>query len=176
MIKRIIPAVILTLSLTGACCAAEKPTTEERLVGGTFKALAKAYVATANIEDLKAKNIRRIEVMKPERFQTKYAEVYAVAKALPPKIKAKYGFTEQMTKAEAVRIVRTLDRPKLYEIIDNVPDAVIAEKFFERQGQGGPSDEGKNLMESIGKAWEKLERKVNKAPPAHPHPGGEGGR
>ena len=164
MLRRIVIIYILTLGLTATAFAADNPTTEERLVGGTFKTLAKAYVATLNVEDLKAKNIKRIESMKPEWFSRKYAEVYGVAKELPPKIKAKYRITERMTKNEAISIVETLDKPKLYELIDNVPDPVIAEKFFDHL-PGDGSKSGGNLMDSIGQAWDKLVKKINRSTP-----------
>lgn len=163
MFKRILPAFILIVSLAGAGFAADNITAEDRIIGGAFKGLAKAYVATANIDKLKANNVRKIEIMKEERFRKRCAEVYAFAKEVPLKIRLKYGFTAQTTKAEAIRIIEKLDKPKLYEIIDNVPDPVIADKFLEEM-KGDAAGAGDNLMDAVRRAWERLVQKL-KAPP-----------
>jgi hypothetical protein len=152
--------LLLSLSLTGPLCAAENVSAEARVVGSTFKTLAKAYVATADIAQLKAKNIKRIEGMKDEWFDLKYTEVYRVIKALPAQVRTKYGITEDMTKAQAVRVIQSLDKNKIYDIIDKIPDPVIAEEF-NRQLKDD-EEQGGNLMSKINKVWDKIVAGINK--------------
>jgi hypothetical protein len=137
---------------------------EARVVGVTFKSLAKAYVATADIAQLKAKNIKRIESMQEEWFDRKYAEVYRVAKTLPLQVRTKNGITEQMTKQQAIRVVESFNKNKLYEIIDKVPDPVIAEEFNTYLKGDGTQPDGGNLMSKISRAWDKIVTRINRNP------------
>ena len=41
--------------------AAERPSIEDRVISASFKTLARAFVATADLEALKEKNIRKIK-------------------------------------------------------------------------------------------------------------------
>ncbi len=70
-----------------------------------------------------------------------------------------------MTRAQAIRIVRTMDKKKLYEIIDSVPDAVIARRFNE-QFQADEPGKKVSLQEKIAKAWDRFLIKVNQGAPA----------
>jgi hypothetical protein len=158
--KKIVLGVILSLGFTGVLYAAENASVEAKVIGATFKTLAKAYVATTDIEKLKVKKIQRIESMNEEWFAEKYAEIYPDIRKMPPAIPKKYGVTERMTQAQAIRIIRTLDKKKLYEIIDNVPDAVIAEKFNEQFREDGTA-EHVSLQDKIARAWDKLLIKIN---------------
>jgi rhamnose utilization protein RhaD (predicted bifunctional aldolase and dehydrogenase) len=160
MFRKIVLVFVLILSLTGVVFAAENASVESKMVGATFKTLAKAYVATTDIEKLKAKKIQRIESMSEEWFAEKYDEVYPDIRKMPPSILKKYRVTEQLNKAQAIRIIRTLDKKKLYEIIDNVPDAVIAQKFNEQFGEDG-SAEHVSLQDRIARAWDKFLVKIN---------------
>jgi hypothetical protein len=103
--------------------------------------------------------------MKEEWFRAKYAEVYPDIRRMPPAIPKKYGITEKMTRAQAIRIVRTMDKKKLYEIIDSVPDAVIARRFNE-QFQADEPGKKVSLQEKIAKAWDRFLIKVNQGAPA----------
>lgn len=160
MRRKIVLGIVLSLSLTGVVFAAENASVETKVIGATFKTLAKAYVATADIEKLKVKKVQRIESMNEEWFDEKYAEVYLDIRQMPPAIPKKYGVTERMTKSQAIRIIRSLDKKKLYEIIDNLPDAVITEKFNE-QFRGDGTAEHVSLQDKIARAWDKFLIKIN---------------
>ncbi len=162
MLRKIALGFILSLSLTNAAFAAQKVSAEDRVIGATFKTLAKAYVATTDIEKLKAKKIHRIEIMREDWFDEKYAEVYQVIRELPPKLQMKYGVTEGMTKERTIRIIRTLDKKALYEIIDNVPDTVIAEQFAQQFHKEEPSEAQLGLKDRIARAWERCVIMINK--------------
>ena len=164
MIRRIM-AVLLTgvLCSQGFAAAAEQVTVQERVVGGTFKTMARAYIATADIRQLKEKNIKRVESMREDWFKKKYAEVYKVIKDLPPKLRTKYGVKENMTKAQVIAVIRSLDKKQIYEIIDQVPDPMISEQF-NAQFSSKEGEDKEGLMDRIRKIWDKVIVRLN-APP-----------
>jgi hypothetical protein len=161
--KRFLLVVAFALCFQGLALAAEPVTVQERFVGGTFKTMAKAYIATADIRQLKDKNIDRIENMRDDWFDKKYAEVYKVIKDLPLKLRTKYGIKDNMTKAQVIAVIRSLDKKQIYEIIDQVPDPMISEQFNAQFSQkDGNAKEG--LTDRIGKIWEDVVVKVNASP------------
>ena len=164
MKKRSVFALALVLCFQGPVLAAEQVTVQDRVVGGTFKTMAKAYIATVDIRQLKDKNIKRVENMHDDRFEKKYAEVYKVIKGLPSALRKKYGIRENMTKAQVIAVIRSLDKKQIYEIIDQVPDPMISQQFNAQfsQKDGAPRE---NLTDQVRKIWEKVVAGVN-APPA----------
>jgi hypothetical protein len=155
--------LVLSLCFQGLALAADQVTVQERFVGGTFKTMAKAYIATADIRQLKDKNIKRIENMREDWFNKKYAEAYKVIQDLPSKIRTRYGIKANMTKAQAIAVIRSLDKKQIYEIIDQVPDPMISEQF-NAQFSHKSGDTKDNLTDRIGKIWAKVVAEVN-APP-----------
>ena len=158
--KRLVCVLALGLCFQGSVLAAEQVTVQERVVGGTFKTMAKAYIATADIRQLKDKNIKRVESMRDDWFAKKYAEVYKVIKDLPPQLKAKYRIKEGMSKAQVIAVIRSLDKKQIYEIIDQVPDPMISQQFNAQfsQKDGEPKE---NLTDRIGRIWGKVVSEVN---------------
>jgi hypothetical protein len=160
VIQRIMAVLVMSLCFQGLSLAAEQVTVQERVVGGTFKTMAKAYIATADIRQLKEKNIKRVENMREDWFKKKYAEVYKVIKDLPPKLRTKYGVKENMTKAQVIAVIRSLDKKQIYEIIDQVPDPMISQQFNAQFSQkDGEAKDG--LTDRIGKIWAKVVAEVN---------------
>ena len=160
--RQIVLGSVLSAGFLGTLFAAENGGVEAKIIGETFKALARAYVATADITQLKDGGVERIEIMREARFHKKYAEIYKVVKELPPQIRSENGITEEMTKPHAIRIVRALDKKRLYEIIDNIPDSVIAEEFHERTAKNPEGVKGEDLLLKVSKAWNALVMKMNK--------------
>lgn len=161
MIKRLIVVALLTgLCSQGVLFAEEKVTVQDRVVGGAFKTMAKAYIATADVRKLKEDNIKRVERMREDWFAKKYAEVYRVIKDLPPELRTKYRVKEGMTRSQVVALIRSLDKKQIYEIIDKVPDPVIAQQFNAQfSTKEGGDKEG--LMDRIGAIWQKVVAEVN---------------
>jgi hypothetical protein len=161
--RKFIYVLAFSLCFQGFAVAAEKVTVQEKVVGGTFKTMAKAYIATADIRQLKDKNIKRVESMRNDWFAKKYAEVYKVIKDLPPQLRTKYGVKENMTKARVVAVIRSLDKKQIYEIIDQVPDPMISQQFNAQfASKEGQSQEG--LTDRIRGIWDKVVAKVNASP------------
>ncbi len=159
--RKILLGLLLSAGFSGVVLAGGDDAVDVRVIGGTFKTLARGYVVTADIEKLKAGKIARIEHMRDDWFAEKYAELYEVIKGMPLKIRTRYGVTEHLTRAQAVRIIRGLDKGKLYEIIDNVPDRLIAEQFNEQlrrdeKGNGG------SLQDKIGRMWGRAVAAISK--------------
>jgi hypothetical protein len=143
--------------------AAEKVTVQDRVVGGTFKTMAKAYIATADIRQLKDNNVKRVESMREDWFEKKYAEVYKVIKDLPPALRAKYRVREDMSRAQVIALIRSLDKKQIYEIIDQVPDPMISQQFNAQFSQKDGEDK-EGLMGRIQTIWQKVVAEVS-APP-----------
>ena len=158
--RRIMMVLIFSLCCQGIVLA-EKVTVQDRMVGGTFKTMAKAYIAAADIGKLKEKNIQRIKIMREDWFEKQYAEVYAIIKDLPPGLKEKYGVTEGMSRGRAIGIIRSLDKKKICEIIDQIPDPVIHQQFNAQfsHDDGAPK---LGLMDRIKMIWAKVVAAANK--------------
>lgn len=149
------------VSLGGVSVFAAGPTVvEARVVGSTFKTMAKAYVAASNLGDLRAKGVHRIKIMREDHYRKRYAQVYAVLSELPLKLLLKYGVTRDLTKAGAVTVIGSLEKKDLYEIIDAVPDAVIAREF-RKTFEDDSSREGKlSVAERVKQTWADITGKI----------------
>jgi hypothetical protein len=164
MIKKVVWMVILGVCLQGPARAAEQASLQDRMVGGAFKTMAKAYIAAADLKELKEKNIKRIEIMREDWFDRQYADVYKVIKALPPDVKDKYRIRPGMSKAEVIVLIRSLDKKEINAIIDAVPDPVITGEFNEQWRTDGTQAKG-DLMGRITKLWDKIMAAVNAPAP-----------
>ncbi len=98
------------------------------VVGGTIKTLAKIYVKTSNLTKLKSKYIKKITNMKDDKFNKYYMQFYDVYKELPPDLKQKYVFTDQVTKAEVIQKIDTVNKRDLIGIINKIPSDFILRK------------------------------------------------
>lgn len=150
------------LCFQGSVFAQEKVSLEDRLISSTFKTLAKTFVTAVDIKKLKKDNIAKLNKMDKEKFQKRYLKVYEVIKDLPFSLKVRYGVTRQMNKERAIKIVEALDKKKMYEIIDAVPDRVIANQFRQYLSEKKQKIEKSNLLEQINKLWYKMTEKAEK--------------
>ena len=101
----------------------------EKVVGKTIKGVVKLYVAMTNIEKVKKKIIAKVEKADEREFRIKYAKLYELAKDLPPEIKTTYKITPDMTRAQLIKNVRSVDKKAIYKIISSIPDKAIAGLF-----------------------------------------------
>jgi hypothetical protein len=156
----ILGLVILTGSFSLGMAAGE-PGVEAKIVGPAFKTLAKAYVATANLKEVRSKSVARVESMREDHFRKRYAQVYAVLNKLPVKLLIKYGVTQSLSKDQAVVLIRGLEKKDLYEIVDAVPDEVIAQEFrktFENDDLQGSAS---SLMVRVKETWGDIMKKID---------------
>lgn len=138
---------------------------EDKIISSTFKVLAKAFVLTTDIDKLKRENIAKLAKMDDEKFQMRYSKVYALAKDLPQSLKSRYKFTENMSKEQAIKDIKLLDKDRIYEIIDLVPDKIIADEFRLRLRYRKQKVPNENLIAQIHSYWDDLMKKLNLSTP-----------
>lgn len=163
---KVIVLILILLLATDLCSqscilAQDKVNTEDRIIGLTFKALAKAFVAIVDINKLKKSNIDKMMKMKEDKFNSKYAKVYEVIKDLPSELKAGYAVTEHMTKEQAIRNIKSLDKKKIYAMIDSIPDVIIAREFRQYLSKKKQEIQKNNVVGQINRFWAKMMEKVN---------------
>ncbi len=164
MLRRtILPLIFLFCSLPLAFADA-KPSLEDKLIASTLRTMAKAYVATANMDKLKENNAAKINRMSEERFDRRYAEAYPALKSLPSGLRARYGITDHVTRSHVVKTVMSLDKKKIYELIDALPDAVIAEQFKLYWARKGSDTPNRTMPEQIKAFWDSIVGKINRPP------------
>jgi len=166
VVKQFILLLILNLCFQSFVFAEGKVSAEDRIAGSTFKTLAKAFVAITDVNKLKKNNIDRLNKMNEEKFKKRYAGVYQVIKDLPAELKVSYGITEAMTKEQVIKNIESLDKKKIYEMIDSIPDAIITNQFKQYLGEKKQEIQKSNLVEQINGFWNKILEKVNMVSPA----------
>lgn len=163
---RFIVNTTILLLVAGLCfqsCifAQENVSIEDKIIGSTFKTLAKAFAAMTDINKLKKNNIDRLNKMDEEKFRRRYAKVYEVIKDLPPKLKASFRVTEHMTKEQVIKNIESFDKNKIYETIDSIPDTIIAKEFKQYLREKKQEIQKSNVVEQINNFWDKMISKVN---------------
>jgi len=153
--------MMLLLFVPVVCYSAEKTAWDDKLIAGSFKAMAKAFVATTDVKKLKEANIEKFSKMNEERFRKRYAEAYPVIKELPPKLKERYGIAETMSKEQAVKNIRSLDKKKMYELIDAVPDKAIAKEFKDYLKEQKTAAQESDVMTQIRNLWNKTAARIS---------------
>ncbi len=164
MKKQIILLLILNLCFQGFIFADDKVSVGDKIIGSTFKTLARAFVVFVDINNLKKDNIDKLKKMNEEKFKHRYAGVYKAVKDLPVELKVSYGIIEGMTKEQAIKKIEPLDKKKIYEIIDSIPDVIIANQFKQYLSEKKQANTKSNTVEQINKFWNEMIKKINMAP------------
>jgi len=107
----------------------EPPKFKDRIIGSSFKILAKGFITAMNVDKVKASGVKKINKMSQNKFESKYAKIYAIIKDLPEPLVNSLGFTEKMTKEKAILSINSLDKKKMLELVNQIPDKFIADKF-----------------------------------------------
>lgn len=137
-------------------CAQQKTPAEDVVIGSMFKTLANTYTSFQDIEKIKAKHIAQLEKMGDAEFTVKYAEIYAMLKALPQAVRAEYGITETASKAHIVAVARSLSKDKIHRIINALPDTAIANTFRVYMAKNKKTDTQKNTVEQVAGLWKDI--------------------
>lgn len=152
--------IIFFFAFSLTCLAQEKESLVDRAIASTFKGLARAYITTTDVNKLKKDSIDKLDKMDEKKFSKRYAEVYEVIKELPIKLKSRYGVTEAMTKEQAIHNINSLDKKKIYEGIDAIPDTFIVKQFRQYLDKEKQLVQGNNVLDQINKLWNTMMKKV----------------
>ena len=151
---------MILLFLPGKICAENVADPGDYAIAGTIKTLAKIFVQTMGLEKFKARQIKALSKMKEAKFQKRYTEIYNVLKDLPPELLTHYGITEHMTKQEAIKEIRHIDKSDLVEIIDKIPDQVIVKHVKSYLQQKAYQLKDKTFLQQIDSLWKKFIQKA----------------
>ncbi|MFA6142047.1 MAG: hypothetical protein WC738_01985 [Candidatus Omnitrophota bacterium] len=144
--------VVAVLFPAGHIFAKENSTVGNR-IGPAFKALAKAFVARADVDKLKRINIDKLDKMSEEKFKREYAEAYRIIKYLPFYLRTTYKVSDTMTKWQAIRDIKSLDKKKLCEVIDSIPNTIIAREFEQYLNKERQNMRRGNIVAQINKCF-----------------------
>jgi len=135
-------------------------TLEDKVISSTLKNLAKAFVMVIDLRSLKVTYIKKLEKMDDSKFLKKYAKTYPYIMNLPDYIKMRYGVANEMTREQAVENLKTIDKDEMYELIECIPDAVVADNFRSYFKKDAGSDGSKSSVQDIGQSWKQMTSKV----------------
>ena len=117
-------AIALLITCIGFSQGFGQNNTESGPVSLIFKTIAKVFVYTIDLEKLKRENIDRISSINDEGFRQRYLDFYEHIYDYKFMVD-KYGLSSQLDKKGAIERINSLDKLKLYEIIDRLPDSII---------------------------------------------------
>lgn len=139
--------------------AAENTSLIDNLIGTTFKMAAKAFVSASDIEKIKKNNITKLEKMNEEKFRKRYAKIYETINGCPSLALAS-GLKPDLTRQEAVDKIKSLNKERLYGLMDSVPNSFIASQF--RLYLEGKKEKIKKntLLVQIQQFWDNMARKA----------------
>jgi len=160
--KFIAVSLVVTLFLIGLVnpaisAAAEKAS--DAIIGSTFKTLAKAFIATADIDKLKQINVYKLAKKDDAKFRTQYAKIYLVLKQCPA-IVSKYGLTEDLTKKQAIEKLKSLNKEDMYWALKSVPNRVIADEFRKYILDEKQALKNSNVVEKVKQVWNRMIEKA----------------
>jgi len=99
-----------------------------RLIGFIFKVVAKGIVVAVTPNALKTEAVDKINKMSEEDFRVRYHDFYEHFANNRVSTDA-YGFHSKMTRSEAVEFINTLNKDKMFALIEFLPDTFIANEF-----------------------------------------------
>ena len=141
--------------------AQEKISLQDNAIGSTFKTLAKGFVVVMDVDKFKQDSIGKINKLRPDKYKRKYAKVYEAIKELPLELKTKYGIIEDMPREQLIKSIESLDKKKIYELIDSTPNIIIAKEFKKYLNEKKWGVQDSNLVKDINEFWNKTLAKVN---------------
>lgn len=158
---KLILLLAIGLSFHSRAFAAEDTSLQDNVIGSTFKTLAKGFVAVMDVDKFKKNNIVQLNKLRPDKYKRKYAKVYQIIRELPPELKIEYGIVEDMPREQLVREIELLDKKKIYEAINAIPNAIIGREFrLYLDGQKQEIRES-SLVKQVNEFWNKVLAKVH---------------
>lgn len=159
-----IPPVIFGIFMLGKFSYAsvtvqEKAVPIDNIIGSTFKTLAKAFVSTSDIEKIKKNNIEKLKKMDEANFRKRYNRIFNTIKDAPF-LKDSYGLTQDLTKQEAIEKICSLDKKKIYAVLNSVPNTFIANQFRLYLTEKKQEIQKSNIAVQIRQLWNKIKAKA----------------
>ena len=158
---RIILVLVIGLGFQSCVFAVEKVNLQDNLIGSTFKSLAKGLVLVINVDKFKKDTISKLNKLNPDKYKRKYALVYETIKELPSELRIKYEIIENMPKEQLIKSVESLDKKKIYTLINAIPNAIIAKEFKKYLFKKKQGVKDSSLVKDINEFWDKVLVKVN---------------
>jgi len=132
----------------------------DKLVAVSFKAMAKAFLAVSDVNKLKKDSIARVEKMNEGKFRKKYSRAYPILRTLPAALKKEYAVSEDMDKAQAIANLRSLNKDRAYQLIDQVPDQTVVMAFKEYGRRSAAAKNNEDISVRIRWVWNKIMLRV----------------
>jgi hypothetical protein len=144
---------VLVFFNTGFSAEAKKVSvsTEDLIVGSTFKTLAKLFISSQNKDRL----IDSLTRMDEQKFQRRYTRVYAVIKDSTA-ILNRYGFKQDTTKTNIISKIKTMDKKEMLAVIDSISDTAITRQFRLYLLERKQTLENSNSVEQMVGMWNRL--------------------
>jgi hypothetical protein len=139
----------------------KKPAVSDKIISATFKSLARGFVAVVDLDRLKKDDIALINKMRPDKFQKQYAKVYAVLKDMPEQMRQEYKISADMSREQIIKNIESLDKPKMYAVVDAIPDALIADTFRQYLEQSKEEIQKSNAAGQIQRLWNQWMEKAH---------------
>lgn len=154
-------ALVISLGFQSGVFAVEKVSLQDKAIGSTFKVLAKGFVAVMDIDKFKKDNISQINKLRPDKYKRKYAKVYEALKELPSNLKIKHGIIEDMSREQLIRKIELLDKKKIYELINSIPNTLIAKEFKKYLNEKKQGIQESNIVKQVNEFWNKVLAKAH---------------
>ncbi len=152
----IVLLLIAGLCLGSIALAQEKAGVQDRLIGSTFKLIARSYVTMTDLKQLRKDMLGRLEGLSEEEIRIKYARIYAAVENLPAGVKTAYGVNEDMDKLRVVEKINSWDKKRICAFIDSIPDTLIAVEFRGYLYRGRQRIQNQNMIEQVRGFWNRI--------------------
>jgi len=158
VIAMILLSVFIPVNFTGLAAQVpekqlpQKTGITDNIIGSTFKTLARAFTATADIGKLKKYNIDKLKKSDENKFRRQYLKAYDSVKDCPS-FTSRYGLAQDLTKTEAIDLINSFDKKKIYEMIEAVPNSLIASQFKSYLAKKKEEIKKSDIPGQIGRFW-----------------------
>ncbi len=148
--------LIISLFMAKNVFAEAQNSIADKIIGSTFKGLAKAYIMVVDLKQFKKEKIALLQRMDENKCRKRYAKTYAVMSELPEELKNAYGIDENMNKGQVIKKINSLDKKKIYGIINGLPDGLIAKYFKEYLAKRKQEVQSGNIIAQVKDFWERV--------------------
>jgi hypothetical protein len=143
----------------GPAVTEKQPAWQDRAIGAAFKTLSKALISATDLEKLKQENIKKIKGMDEEKFRSRYSDYFNIINQAPL-LQSKYRLSKDMTRQQAIERLKGLDKKELCDMVDSVPDSVIAQEFNKNVEKYKSKVENQDFSQKIDYIWGRVREKI----------------